>query len=335
MTEREDEQRRQLGRRELMAMGAALVAEVSLLSACRPAKVESVSSVTGAGGLPGTGWASGGTRAMRAKASYPDPFAVGPASARSVAGKMTCQLTEGPCYSSQSEAREELSDGLAGLPMRLCLRVLDERGAPVPGALVDVWHVSPAGKYSGNDAEHEDVGFCTDDDPAYSSKLYFRGKQTTDAAGLVGFDTCFPGWYHGRTVHVHLTLSVGGQRTVTTQLCFDDAMVDAILGAHPDYAGGGRGPRDTHNTDDGVFDPKDYGDYLVTTARMSDGAMLASKTIVVRSSPSEALCGDSGPGGPRGPGGPGGPGGRRPPPGFDPSRPPPRHGHPPFRPPPP
>ena len=308
-------------------MGAALVAEVSVLSACRRASVSSVSSAADA---PGAGWASGGTRAMRAKASYPDPFVAGSASAKSAACKMTCELTEGPCYSSQSEAREDISYGLAGLPMRLCLRVLDERCAPVAGALVDVWHVSPAGKYSGNDAEHEDVGFCTDDDPAYSSKLYFRGKQTTDAAGLVAFDTCFPGWYHGRTVHVHLTLSVGGQRSVTTQLCFDDALTDAIVTAHPDYTGGSRGPRDTHNGDDGVFDPRSYADYLVDTARMTDGAMLASKTILVRSSASLPLCGGGGPGGPRGPGR-----GRRPPPGFDPSRPPPRHGHPPFRPPPP
>jgi protocatechuate 3,4-dioxygenase beta subunit len=300
-----------IGRRRLLGMGAALVTGVTaatVTTACRPAAT------------PAATWASGGTSAMRAKASYPDPFASAASSASSLC-KVTCELTEGPCYSSQAEAREDISYGQAGLPMRLCFRVLDESCAPVAGALVDVWHVSPAGKYSGNDAEHEDVGFCTGEDPAYSAKLYFRGKQTTDAAGKVAFDTCFPGWYHGRTVHVHLTISVKNERFVTTQVCFDDALVDDIVASHPDY--GGRGTRDSRNTTDGVFDPKTYGDYLVTTARMSDGAMLASKTLQLRRSTQEPVC----EGGGRRFGGPPGP-----PPGFDPSRPPPIHRRPPFPP---
>ena len=286
-------------------MGAALVTGLTAATGCRR-------EPSAASPAPSPAWASGGTSAMRAKASYPDPFA---GSARSPACKATCELTLGPCYSSQAEAREDISYGAQGLPMRLCLQVLDEACAPVAGALVDVWHVSPGGKYSGNDAEHEEVGFCTGDDPTYRDGLYFRGKQTTDAAGKVGFDTCFPGWYHGRTVHVHLTISVRGESFVTTQLCFDDALVDEIVATQPGY--GGRGARDARNTSDGVFGARTYGDYLVTTARMSDGAMLASKTLQLRRSTSEPICQGGGdrPGGPRGPGGPGGPGRpHRPPP---------------------
>ena len=69
--------------------------------------------------------------------------------------------------------------------MRLCfLRILDESVRPrEAGALVDVWHVSPGGKYSGNDAEHEDVGFCTGDDPAFSAASSTSGaSRRTDAA---------------------------------------------------------------------------------------------------------------------------------------------------------
>ena len=299
-----------LSRRRMLSLSAAVAADLAFLTACRPA-------VTASAGAAPTraGWAVGGTAAMRARPSYPDPFAgVAPSS-----GRVTCELTEGPCYSSQSEVRRDISYGADGLPMRLCFRVLEESGALVAGALVDVWHAAPAGKYSGNDAEHEEVGMCTGDDPAYGAKLYFRGKQTTDADGKVAFDSCFPGWYHGRTVHVHLTISVGGERFVTTQVCFDDALVDEIVTTHPDYFG--RGPRDARNTTDGVFDPKAFGDYLLTTARMNDGAMLASKTVELRRSTEEPLCGGGGHSG--GPGAFAGPHG--PPPGVDPSR-RPRHG---------
>jgi hypothetical protein len=66
--------------------------------------------------------------------------------------------------------------------------------SPWIGCGQGVWHVAPTGKYSGDDTANENVAFCTVGDTAYESHLYFRGKQTTDANGVVFFDTCFPGW---------------------------------------------------------------------------------------------------------------------------------------------
>jgi len=37
---------------------------------------------------------------------------------------------------------------------------------------------------------------------ADSSKHYFRGVQTTDDVGRLDFDTCFPGCYMGRCIHI-------------------------------------------------------------------------------------------------------------------------------------
>ncbi len=249
---------------------------------------------------------------MIGKAAYPNPFASLAAPTSCVA---TCELTQGPCYSSQSIETRDISYGHPGLPMRMAIQVLDEACKPVAGAVVDVWHVSAEGKYSGNDEEHEDVGFCTGGDEEFASHLYFRGKQTTDAGGVVLFDTCYPGWYRGRTVHVHLTIDVGGQAYVTTQLCFDDALDDEIVKTQALYAT--RGARDTTNAEDGVFSGSEVGASLFETKKLPDGAMLAWKRIVVRSSLAEALCGGGGGwGGHGGPGRgppPGGPGGRHPP----------------------
>jgi protocatechuate 3,4-dioxygenase beta subunit len=216
-------------------------------------------------------------------------------------------MTEGPCYDAKSEVIQDISYGYTGLPMRMYFQVLDESCNPVSGATIDVWHVSPVGKYSGDDSANEDVAYCTGSDPDFTSHLYFRGRQTTDATGVLFFDTCFPGWYSSRTVHIHLTVSVGGQSYVTTQLFFPDALDDEIIDTQPVYDA--RGARDTTNETDTVITAEALPDYLFQTEKMTDGAMLAWKTIVLRSSLSEASCAVQGSGGMGGPGGPPGDGG--------------------------
>jgi protocatechuate 3,4-dioxygenase beta subunit len=218
------------------------------------------------------GWATGGTASMTGKASYPNPFTT-PSSCSA-----TGALTEGPCYDSASEAIEDISYGQNGLPMRMLLRVLDASCNPVAGATVEVWHVAPTGKYSGDDTAHENVSFCTGDDATYTSALFFRGKQTTDATGVVAFDTCFPGWYSGRTIHVHFTVTSAGT-SFTSQFVFEDALDDAIVATQPVYDA--RGSRDTTNATDTVVSATDYAQYVFSTQRMSDGAMLAWRDIVL------------------------------------------------------
>jgi protocatechuate 3,4-dioxygenase beta subunit len=314
-TTRDSEATVGMHRRQLLALGAAMVAGRAL-AACGPkdgaAGLDGGTTGAGEAGVDGAAaandagtclanevdagastWATGGTASMTARATYPNPFASGCNLPTACAA--TCELTQGPCYSDQSVEIQDISYGYGGLPTRFYFQVLDESCKPVSGAVIDVWHVSPVGKYSGDDSTNEDIAFCTDNDSDFTSHLYFRGKQTTDANGVAYFDSCFPGWYSSRTVHVHLTISVGGSAYVTTQLCFDDALVDAIVAGQPLYDT--RGQRDTTNTTDTVFTASDYGDYEMAVARMSDGAMLAWKTIVVRSSLSESVCGGSGDGG--------------------------------------
>jgi protocatechuate 3,4-dioxygenase beta subunit len=326
-----------LTRRRILALGTLILAD-RVLAACGSSDAET-GAIGGAGGEQdastatdgladstspacvaddagiaadgSTAWATGGTAAMVDKAAYPNPFATGCGLPSSCL--VTCELTQGPCYSSQSVEIQDISYGYTGLPMRMYFRVLDEACNPVAGAVIDVWHVSPVGKYSGDDTVQENIAFCTGNDSDFTSHLYFRGKQTTDATGVAYFDTCFPGWYSSRTIHVHLTISVGGDAYVTTQLGFADALDDSIIATQPVYKD--RGARDTTNTTDTVLPAAEIDAYLFSTARMSDGAMLAWKTIVLRASTSEAICGAGGDAG-GGPGGgpPAGDGGFGPPP---------------------
>jgi protocatechuate 3,4-dioxygenase beta subunit len=224
------------------------------------------------------GWATGGTAAMCA--DYPDPFAGGIGNPC----ELSCSATLGPCYAETFD-RKDISEGALGLPVRLAFLVVDETCTPVADAEIDIWHTSPNGLYSGEDASPT----CTFDDPEAVAGHWFRGVQTTDANGRADFDTCFPGWYSGRTIHIHITVRVGGTEYVTSQLVFEDALVDAIIAEQPIYSD--RGPRDTTNVTDGIMSAADdLAAFTFETEHMSDGAMLAWKTLVIRSSTDEPLC---------------------------------------------
>ena len=256
-------------------------------------------------------WATGGTAAMTGKSSYPNPFAGG------VPGvcALTCEVTQGPCWDSQAAQIQDISYGQLGLPTRLYFQLIDDTCAPIAGATIDVWHVAATGKYSGNDSANEQVGFCTANDPVYTSALFFRGNQVTDADGLAYFDTCYPGWYSGRTIHVHFIVTVNGQSTLTSQFVFDDTLNDEIIGTQPIYAD--RGARDTTNATDTAVPAASAAAYSFQTQQLPDGALLAWKTIVVRTSSTEASC-QLGGGGTAPPGGAGMPpdDGGMPPPGV-------------------
>jgi protocatechuate 3,4-dioxygenase beta subunit len=115
-------------------------------------------------------------------------------------------------------------------------------------------------------------------DAADAAKHYFRGVQTTDANGRVDFDSCFPGWYRGRAVHIHCTVSLGA-RAYTSQLVFDQTLVNEIFTSHPEYKS--YGLPDTPNATDNVVGRGDLAGYTAAASRMTDGAMLASKQLVV------------------------------------------------------
>lgn len=219
------------------------------------------------------GWASGGTAAMTDKASYPDPFTAAPTMCALVA-----TTTEGPCTTPTDLVREDISEGGAGLPVRMALRIVDAACNPIAGAAVKVWQTNITGSYSGQTPNN---GFCLKNQ-AYSSMNFGRGVGMTNAAGIVYFDTCFPGWYSGRAIHIHFQIKIGNTSTKVSQLFFPEALTTEIFGTHGDYMPYGQ-PNVSNSTDNIVsaIPQAERGRLIFEYAKMTDGAMLASKTVTV------------------------------------------------------
>lgn len=233
----------------------------------------------------GSAWATGGTAAMTDKASYPDPF---PAAAAACA--LTCEATIGPCHTTSPE-RQDVSDGWDGCPVRMSFRVVDEDCNPVEDAIVEIWHTNYKGVYSGQ------IASICNTAQADKQAGYFRGYQRTDADGRCDFDSVFPGWYSGRAIHVHLRVMKGaynGSDTASnaweiTQLFWSDTFVKEFFAAQPLYKD--FGTPDTLLTNDNVVgNASDITPYVFEISRMTDGAMLAAKTLVLRKSQNDSSC---------------------------------------------
>lgn len=212
--------------------------------------------------------------------NYPDPFLTD----TSTTCEMYCQATLGPCY-AQTIERKDISEGYTGLPMRISFKIVDESCKPVTDATVDIWHTQRKGLYSGSDAS----SMCTDGDADALSHRYFRGIQSVDSSGRVDFNSCFPGWYSSRTVHVHFTIRRGSTEYLTSQLVFDQDLVTEIFSNHPEYVEFGQ-PDTTNDSDNVVGGEDDMSAISFNWSKMSDGSLQVYKKIVLRSALSETLC---------------------------------------------
>jgi protocatechuate 3,4-dioxygenase beta subunit len=236
--------------------------------------VSSDASVVADGGAvagPGVPWASGGTKSIQG--TYPDPFAAG-------AG-MACVLypkqTLGPCYSQMPPTRQDVSAGIDGLPVRLSFLVVRANGCtPVPNATIDIWHSGSSGIYSA----FRTGTICNPGTTDVLSENFCRGVQSVGSAGRVDFNTVFPGWYTGRSIHIHFTVRVGSTAAVTSQLYFEDALTEEIL-AQGIYKA--RGKRDTTNQSDSTFRSGGAtpAQVLFTTAKRPDGVLHAWKVLSI------------------------------------------------------
>lgn len=172
------------------------------------------------------------------------------------------EQTEGPYFVDGVLNRSDITtepatgESKAGVPLWITFTVsrlgADRRCAPLAGAHVDLWQCDASGIYSGV----EDPRFNT------VGQKFLRGYQLTDADGRARFRTIYPGWYRGRTVHVHFKVrtdpSQGRGEEFTSQLYFDDALTDRVHGAKP-YESDGSSR--TRNEADRIF--RDGGAQLV------------------------------------------------------------------------
>ncbi len=151
------------------------------------------------------------------------------------------------------------SDTQTGIPLTLHIYVYDAENtcAAMQGVQVDIWHCNAPGVYS-NEAVENTTG-----------QSWLRGYQLTDATGLVTFTTIVPGWYSGRTTHIHLRLrskyseaSSTSDGTNTTQLFFPQATINTINSSVAPYSSHGTNP--TTNAGDRVYASQTKGEMELT-----------------------------------------------------------------------
>jgi len=231
------------------------------------------------GDNPTANWLSGGTKNMTA--SFPEDAIFESGTTCDVT--LTEPLKEGPCY-FYSDYREDISDGLVGLPMQLCLQLTDQNCQPLPGYEIEVWHCDVQGIYSADTTNSPDssrfaTSFCSGDDEAALASRWFRGILVADSTGRVNFRSCFPGWYSGRAIHVHLRIRQNNMDALISQCGFNDFFGQKICTTHPDYAA--HGEPDTYFNNDTVFSaPPDEG-ILFNLKANDDGSLLAYKRIKI------------------------------------------------------
>lgn len=114
------------------------------------------------------------------------------------------------------------------------------------GALLDLWQCDAVGVYS--DVKDANGMFDT------RGQRFLRGHQRTDGAGLARFTTIYPGWYEGRTAHIHFKVrsedANARRREFTSQIYFADELSDQVYAGAPYVTNRQRRMR---NDRDGIF----------------------------------------------------------------------------------
>src|ERR1700750_1790356 len=134
---------------------------------------------------------------------------------------------------------------------------------------VDIWHCNAKGVYSAEASE------------STTGQSWLRGYQITDSNGMLQFTTILPGWYQGRTTHIHLRLrstydSTDTSGSNTTQLFFDQTLINTLDTTISPYSSEGTNP--TTNASDRVYSQQVDGTTLLTMS----GSLSAGYTATAK-----------------------------------------------------
>ena len=166
------------------------------------------------------------------------------------------------------------TDTQAGVALTLSITVVDTENdcAALEGVQIDIWHCNAYGVYSDIAAE------------STSSQTWLRGYQLTDSNGLATFTTIIPGWYQGRTTHIHVRVrskyseaSSTSDGTNTTQVFFPQALIDTLDTSVAPYSS--HGSNSTTNASDRVYSQQTDGETLLTLSGSTSGGYTAAYTV--------------------------------------------------------
>jgi protocatechuate 3,4-dioxygenase beta subunit len=177
---------------------------------------------------------------------------------------LTPEVTEGPYWVDNRLTRRNVTEGKPGLPLVIRFTVLNARTCrPIRNADVEIWHCDALGNYSGVNG---------------ATTRFLRGHQRSNAYGKAEFLTIFPGWYRGRTPHIHMKVHVGGDTVHTGQVFMNEKLTAAVY-RQPPYAS--RGQYDTPHSQDGIYRQAGGSAAELKLARRSGGLKGYVGTIAI------------------------------------------------------
>ena len=173
-----------------------------------------------------------------------------------------------PTKTPSSLVSSNIVSDRSGVPLTVKITINNSNNscAAVSGAIVDIWHCDAAGNYS-------EYGGSGSQSTNYTSVHFLRGRQTTDANGLVTFTSIFPGWYSGRAPHIHVHVySSDGTSLMITQIAFPTDICNIVYTTATDYKS--RGTQDTSNAADNVFADSLASELATVSGSVADGYTL-------------------------------------------------------------
>ena len=234
-----------------MFIGAASVPMI--LSACKKETV----TTTGSGSDSSSGSGTGGTTCTAAPEETAGPF---------------------PTITPSSLVRADIHDDRTGIPftIKITIQNTNNNCAALASAIVDIWHCDKDGYYS----EYGGTGMQSIN---YTAVHFLRGRQTTDANGLVSFTSIFPGWYSGRATHIHVHVyNAAGTSLKITQIAFPESTSSAVVLVNTTATGYTKGMTGyTYNASDNVFSDDTAGVEIAAIEGSVSGGYTLTQVIKV------------------------------------------------------
>ncbi len=192
----------------------------------------------------------------------------------------TAAETEGPfpIKDPASLERVNIIGDRTGVDLDIEITILNgnESCAPLEDAFVDIWHCDKDGYYS-------EYGGTPLQQIDFTDNHFLRGRQVTDANGKVAFSSIFPGWYRGRSTHIHVHIyDRSGNSLLVTQIAFPegDNSAKVLVNAASEY-GYTKGMNGyTYNAEDNIFGDGVSTEMSSISGSVSGGFSLTHNIVV-------------------------------------------------------
>jgi protocatechuate 3,4-dioxygenase beta subunit len=183
-----------------------------------------------------------------------------------------------PTKDPSSLLKQNITGDRTGIPFSTIITLLNKNNdcSALEGAYVDIWHCDKDGYYS-------EYGGTNMQQVDYTSNHFLRGRQISNSAGMVSFDSIFPGWYQSRATHIHVHIyNASGNSLLVTQIGFPEGTNSAVAlvnaASSYGYTKGMSGY--TYNNQDNVFTDSQTTEIGVVTGSVESGYAI-THTIVL------------------------------------------------------